>query len=337
MYWLVDNPIGNMVGPHFLLFYGCTIVMTLAVCAWWVRSGDRSADRPLAELPKTVDPYHVAYLRGGVNEVTRLAIFELIERGYIEMLETKKGIRSGQELDRKEDHPSPDALSPPARTAFEWFSIARKPEEVFRNAALPRRMERPCEQLKAWAEQENLLVPAEMHRAGWMGLLTGAIVIFGLGSYKLAVALSKGLHNVGYLIVMGLVGLSILFAVARVSRLSRRGKQYLGQLQATFRRSQWGGSLSRAFAAGPSLLFSVGLFGVAAVAATQFAPFQKMFGRGASSGGCSGGYWGYWGGCSGGCGAGSSSGGGGGCSGGGGGCSGGGGGCGGGCGGCGGG
>jgi len=54
MNWLVDNPIGNMVGPHFLVFYGSAIVMTLVVCAWWVRSGDRSADRPLMELPKSV-------------------------------------------------------------------------------------------------------------------------------------------------------------------------------------------------------------------------------------------------------------------------------------------
>ena len=331
MNWLVDNPIGNMVGPHFLLFYGCTIVMTLAVCAWWARSGDRSADRPLAELPKTVDPYQVAYLRGGANEVTRLAIFELIERGYVEMLEAKRGSRSTQELARKEDHPSPDVLSPPARTAFEWFSIARKPEEVFRGAALPRLMERPCEKIKAWAEQEDLLAPAELRRAGWMALLTGAILIFGLGSYKLAVALSKGKPNVLFLILMGAVGLAILFAVARTSRLSRRGKHYLGRLQETFRSAQWGGSESPAAATDSSLLFSVGLFGVAAVAATQFAPFQKMFGRGASSGGCSGGYWGYWGywgGCSGGCGGASTSSGG---------CSGGGGGCGGGCGGCGGG
>jgi len=173
-----------------------------------------------------------------------------------------------------------------------------------------------------------LLAPAELRRAGWTGFLTGALLIFGLGFYKFAVALGKGRYNVGFLIVMGIVGLVILFFVARPSRLSRRGRRYLAMLQQTLHKYQrpWEGTYPTSYGTDPAMLLSVGLFGMATLAATPYSSFHQMFRRGASSGGCSGS---YVGGCSGGCG-GATTNGGGGCSGGGGGCSGGGGGCGGG-------
>ncbi len=57
---------------------------------------------------------------------------------------------------------------------------------------------------------------------GWPVRLAGAAVIVGLGGYKLAVALAKGRHNVGFLIMMGLVALCILFAI-RPTAFSGKG------------------------------------------------------------------------------------------------------------------
>lgn len=37
MDWLTDNPIANMYGPHFLLFYGVVILLTLATCWFMLR------------------------------------------------------------------------------------------------------------------------------------------------------------------------------------------------------------------------------------------------------------------------------------------------------------
>jgi hypothetical protein len=34
MDWLIHNPIGDMYGPYFLLFYACIIAVTLAACRW---------------------------------------------------------------------------------------------------------------------------------------------------------------------------------------------------------------------------------------------------------------------------------------------------------------
>ena len=41
----------------------------------------------------------------------------------------------------------------------------------------------------------------------------GTAIIIGLGGYKIFVALSKGRSNVGFLVIMGILGIIILFSV----------------------------------------------------------------------------------------------------------------------------
>ena len=45
----------------------------------------------------------------------------------------------------------------------------------------------------------------------------GAFIIAGLGGYKLMVAISKGHHNVMFLILMGIISLCILVSMCAVS------------------------------------------------------------------------------------------------------------------------
>lgn len=51
-------------------------------------------------------------------------------------------------------------------------------------------------------------------REDWPVRVFGAVVIVGLGGYKLFVALSKGRYNVLFLILMGVVALVILMSMA---------------------------------------------------------------------------------------------------------------------------
>src|SRR3712207_6649261 len=87
MSWLIHNPIGDMYGPHFLLLYGIVIIATLVACKLASIWAERSMALPPLLIPSQPDPYEIAYLRGGTNEVTRLAIFDLLQRGYLEMNE----------------------------------------------------------------------------------------------------------------------------------------------------------------------------------------------------------------------------------------------------------
>ena len=119
MDWL-NNPIANMYGPHFLLFYGAVIGLTLAVCWWMLRS--------------------------------------------------------------KIDSPSSSVWMP---------SQGRGSDSYINN---------------------------EVARASLRIKAVGALIIAGLGGYKLLVALTKGRSNVLFLILMGIGALWFLFTMSPLPR-----------------------------------------------------------------------------------------------------------------------
>ena len=133
MDWLMHNRIGDMYGPDFLVVYGGIIAVTLAFCWWWMQRADTTGELPPLPVPKDPDAYTIAFLRGGVNEVVRLAILELCQNGYLELIEEKSSLSTKQQkLAQKENYPDPQLLSPTARKIFDGFSLPRTAIEIFR-------------------------------------------------------------------------------------------------------------------------------------------------------------------------------------------------------------
>ena len=83
MNWFLHNAIADLYGPYFLLFYATAILMLIVAACRSIRAVDRSRDLGPPEIPAKLDPYEVAYLRGGENEVTRVAIASLVQRGLL--------------------------------------------------------------------------------------------------------------------------------------------------------------------------------------------------------------------------------------------------------------
>ncbi len=119
---LRHNPIADMYGPYFLLFYGTVITMVVAGCWLALRSTDPSS-LPPPPIPVQPDPYEIAYLRGGPNEVTRLAIFSLLQRGYLEVQEHPTKFWQNakpQQIMRTAITPATGDLSPIDRLTYQW-------------------------------------------------------------------------------------------------------------------------------------------------------------------------------------------------------------------------
>jgi uncharacterized protein (TIGR04222 family) len=295
MEWLSHNPIADMRGPEFLLFYACAIVVTLAWCWWAVRSGDPSAGAPPLPVPSQPDPYEIAYLRGGESEVARLAVFNLIESGYLQS--HWAGAKSW--VDRREEPPDPEALGEVERETLEWFSGSRPVAALFRASKLPAHLRPACQPYWRRLHSEHLLMPPEVLRQGRLAQSLAGLLILVLGGYKLAIALSRGHTNVGFLILMAVVSQLVLAVACRPARLTRRGRQYLHRLQLAFDRLklQVRAPLRDLAAAGPavaapadpSLLLLVGLFGVPALAGTGYDYYPQLLSPPASSSGCSSG------------------------------------------------
>ncbi len=308
----ITDTIGSIPGPKFLLVYAVVIAVTIAFCRVMCRWSDDSGALPPPVEPDAPDAYEVAYLRGGEPAVARTVIFNLIHRGYVKHIEEKSGwISTKAKLAQCDDHPGRHHLAPIEESLFDALIIPREGKDLF-GTAISNQVKHHC---AAYAERmtEERLVSAGQPQATLMWMLFGVAVILGLGGIKLAIALSRGRHNVGFLIAMGLISTVVLIVLCRAPRLTKRGREYLERVQEAFSLQRARATFDTSPQVDATLPLLVGLFGVGVLSGTSHGYFNDIFKKSSSGGWSSG------------CGAGCGSGCGGGC---------GGGGCGGGCGGC---
>ena len=304
MSWLFDNPVANMPGPDFLVFYPICAGVILVAAYFFIAMQDTTGDRPPPAIAGAIDPYEIAYLRGGSNEVIRAAAYALWQKGLVELAENG--------CIRPAHFTAPD-LTPIEREVLDTISPAPKIAALFSDKSLRLRLERMCGDYERRLSAEQLLTPPEARRAARLALIVGAALLIALAVYKLAAAAAHGRSNVGFLIAEAmLVCFALLWAFSRLkaNRASWRGRAYLAQVQLAY-----SGHLRAVKAANPesvpgqsvlggSALLMIGLFGLAALKDTAEAPFAKAFSQSSDSGGsCGGGDGGGGGGC-GGCGGG---------------------------------
>jgi uncharacterized protein (TIGR04222 family) len=311
MNWLFQNFIADMYGPHFLLLYGSVIVATLIGVRWGIRSADATASLPPPPLRSNPDPYELAYLRGGENEVTRLAIFSLIQRGYLKVSETKKWWgRVERRLSQASGGPDWRHLSPGEQAVFRFFTLPHTAAEVFQTGPQAIGLTGLCSEYETKLQHEDMLYPPQALDTGRLIQILGAGIILCLGGYKLIAALIKGHSNVVFLLAMGIAALFGLALVGRIPRLSYLGRDYLKRLQQAFERMKPKTTNASSAMPDATMLLLVSLFGVGVLSDTSYAYYGQMFNQSSGAGGCGGSFGG--GGCggssSGGCGGGGSSG-----------------------------
>ena len=283
MEWLLHNPIAEMYGPSFLLLYGMVGGITIAACWLAARWGDWTGALPLPPVPSTPDSYEIAYLRGGENEVARAVLVCLVQQGYLRIdRHLKEAV-----FEPVPEAPNRRALSPIERRALDWFKLSHKVSEVFEADGLARQLKPFCAAYENKLSNERLLTPPDVRAKARLYALAGALVIVGLGGYKLIVSLLNNRFNVLFLILIGVASLIALCLVCRAPRLSRRGRAYLERLQTAFDRLRWsvptpaaatvGGTPAEVTAFDPTLPLVVGLFGVGALAGTAYDDYHYAF------------------------------------------------------------
>ena len=264
-----------------------------------------------------VDPYDVAYLRGGRNELARVIIISLVERHCLELSAPDagllKGLVGGTKYIRQRTSRVQPMVSQMERTVYDWFSEPRTTADVFRQS-LPDQLSTFCLQFEERLQRQQLLrgdeetLPWYLVAAGLTGMVGIAGMLIVTGPEGISPALVVATCAVGIIVLLRLV-------VKR--RLTAQGRAYLAQLR---------NRTSRTSEAAPYAL-AAAIGGTSALAATPLSDLSAEFKRSQrqDASGCAGWGIGSGGGCGGsscgasGCGGSS----GGGCGGGGGGCGGG--------------
>jgi uncharacterized protein (TIGR04222 family) len=241
MSWFLHNVVADMYGPYFLLFYAMAIGALILACYKSVRSVDRTRDMEPPEIPAKIDPYEIAYLRGGEKEVTRVAIASLIQRGLLQITKSRDWSSTAaailKEIDRGRK-PEPGELSPIEACIMKWSGFPATDRQIYEPSGIPALLKGKCAHYQDNLADKELLAPPEMKQLGAWLWWVGSALILGLGGYKLAVALAKGDSNVVvFLCIMAVFGV-IALAPACLSypRSSHRGNAYLEQLELDYGR-----------------------------------------------------------------------------------------------------
>jgi len=282
------NPF-TLPGPQFLLFYLLFAIATLLLLYLW-RHSHESGRLPNLALK---DPYLFACLSGGAAEVIRVAVFNLVDRGLLQLSGSTFTTAPGFAPDAGRTRVEKDVLR--------FFKYPETLAAVLRQTSV---------RASAINDYENVLRTFRLipHAQAWrrrhLGIGVAVLALLGVGGTKIAIALSVGRTNVWILVVMMIAAVIVAVMISYPYRTSL-GSAYLASLRSLFSDLRARAGSIRPGGGSRDLLWLTALFGIDALPAAAF-PFAQLFQRKSASSGCG----------SGGCGSGGGSG----CGGGGGGC-----------------
>lgn len=264
---ILHNPLAEMYGPEFLLVYGVLIAFALGVCWVIVAIADSTKNLPLPLIPTQPDAYEIGYLQGAEQQVAQLTVFNLIERGLLQV--------GKRDIERSPNYDKIEQLTPLQQEVFDWFTKQRTAGEI--RFDLPEKIQPYCQNYEQTLQNQQLLYLPAWRIAPQQASLIAGTLIFSLGGYKFLAALANGHRNVSFLVILTVLAFIMLRVICYTPpRLSYLGQKYLQQLQQVFAqlRAKAKNGISPS-ASEYDLL--IALFGVDGLIGTPYDSYRKMF------------------------------------------------------------
>lgn len=226
--WIVEQvPFLNLSDGTFVLFYAVFAALILGISWLVLKACDRTSVRALPPVPSDPDPIEIAHLAGGENNVLRLVLYNLLQRGLI-------AIDAGSRL-----CPAQIAAHPGHLTLLEEHVLAAarsssRAKDVFEDASLRSTVRDRCAPLRAQLEAQQLLVPRNVHVAGKRVLRIGLITLVGPLLCNELYAWSQGTTNILALLIPAVLVCTCLATVVEHvtdAWLSKRGRAYLERVR----------------------------------------------------------------------------------------------------------
>jgi uncharacterized protein (TIGR04222 family) len=207
----------DLRGPQFLVFY--LILGTLVIALLFM-------SRRLIDPASTVkvdmsDPYLIAFLRGGKDELVRVATISLVHRKLLQVSDTLVSVTSSGVAD--------GVRIPIERQLLLYFANASEGASAFSDPGCSFAAESYSESL-----QKLGLLPDGTLRTRRLQILGLALaLLLGVAFIKITIALSRGHTNIGFLIALAAM---FGFAAVKITcpRLTVRGRTLLDDLRFLF-------------------------------------------------------------------------------------------------------
>lgn len=273
---MFGSAIATMRGPEFLKFYATSAVAVIATVWLFARRWDQTRHMPTPEVPESPDPYRIAYLRGGANEVIRLVVFNLCRKGFLKTTggRTRRG---GHKKISQSFHPPP--IKDLDQLEKVVFGMATNPIAVGELFKHERRaiVEAYTDHHLRDLSERSLLRPArhlqwsQAIRIGALGLLTG------LAAYKIVVALQNGHYNIGFLLLMLAAALPLTWWAGSATRITDCGRRYHDALKSAFNDTNTKMRQASQDAASKLGLLYIALNGTSLLKSTEYKNVHNMF------------------------------------------------------------
>lgn len=261
------NPL-DLRGPAFLAFYFLFALCLLSWCWWRVRLRGDDRTPLLSEL--TADPYRIAFLRGGENELLLVAVFNLVDRGLLQA--------DGNKLRQAHGQAAAMARRPLDQAIIRACNGTRTPQQLCSEASL----RAACKDYWGDLERRGLVADAQERSARRWLCLFALTALIGLAWIKIEVAIHRGHHNYGLLIFFAIVA-SIATLVICVHHRTRRGNQALSGLRNLMQRLRGRTGELRAGGSTNEALLLASVFGISVLAGPAFAFVEPLFPRASSN------------------------------------------------------
>ncbi len=250
-------------GPEFLFFYLLLCIAVVGILTW--KRNQREAASGSA-LPRLNDPYKIAFLRAGKNEVLRIATMCLIDRGYLEVTEENKIVATKK--------PEAQFLKEPlSAKIIEHYGEPTAPNKIFAahgfNAIF--------NSYQGELESLDLLPGAERMEQRFRECLYGAFLLGGVALMKIVLALTSGRSNIGLLVGFAAIAFFYLVMLYKKQRTGK-GDHYLAGLAELA--SSPGATNSTA-----EMAMAAAVFGVGAVPLVYFPRRDDLFRKAAKNDG----------------------------------------------------
>ena len=302
MHWVLHNPMADLPGPNFLVVYAVVVLIAVIYVRVRMRRLDPTVEIEPCDVPGKLGHLEIAYLGGNAMKVLGVLLFDLHRRGYLTLIEYKKG---KFHIARGRHYPDEARLTRLERAVFDRIKIPIDASLLRADKELMAPVEEYCEELDEALREEQLLMPAECRSRANVYAGEAIAWLLLLSTYKIVVGVAKGHTNVGLLIALALIGVVVVVIASRLPRVSRRGAELLRKSRLAFQDQQDQLVISQDPASCPHAAMTAALFGFTAMAGTpwvsawkQLAPRAKDGGSGCGGAGCGGA------GCGGGCGGG---------------------------------
>jgi uncharacterized protein (TIGR04222 family) len=269
---------------EFIVFCGIVCLVIAMPYQLYFKIKDPSRHLMLPEHSDTIDPYAIAYLREGTNELIRLLIIHLTIKGFLQVddLEVKPIIFSAS------SPPDINKLNLLEREVFNFFVLkGEQPiEKIFVDTGIPYCILGFMTDLETQFHHQNLLTKESEYSQADSVIFSGYILFVLIVIMQVV---NSGSGTVLYFLI-GILAWIFLLGTSEPTRVNHLGRRYLAKIQAEIPLQQ--SPLNIEDGNVSAFILSIAVLGLTALENTPFIYFKDVFDTtkhkdSQGSGGCS--------------------------------------------------